>query len=76
MFFAVLGPNEEPKTFPKSDILKKTVIVTVWLSIGGLIQLNFLKPGKTLTAETFCHQIAKISQILLLFRSRLFDHSS
>ena len=32
-------------------------MVTVWWSSHGLIHYNFIKPGHSITAETYCNQV-------------------
>jgi histone-lysine N-methyltransferase SETMAR len=39
-------------------------MVTVWWSTAGVIHYNFLKPGETITAETYCSEIEIVHQKL------------
>ena len=62
-----LGRSEPPKQFPKRLLHQKKVMVTVWWTAAGLIHHNFLNPGETITAETYCKEIdemhAKLRQM-------------
>ena len=45
-----------PGTSQRRKPTKKTV-VTVWWSATGVIHYNFLQPGQTITAESYCEEI-------------------
>ena len=41
----------------KKDLHPKNTMVTVWWSSIGIIHYEFLKPGTSITLETYCSQI-------------------
>lgn len=59
-----LDADEAPKQLPKPTLHPKKVMVTVWWSANGIIHYSFLKPGETITAEKYCHEIEVVHQKL------------
>ena len=59
-----LDTNKAPQHFPKPQLHQKKVMLTVWWSAASLIHHSFLNAGKTITAEKYCQQIAKIQRNL------------
>ena len=49
--------KEAPKHFPKPNLHRKKVMVTVWWSAACLIHYNFLNPSETITSEKYAQQI-------------------
>ena len=49
--------KEAPKHFPKPNLHRKKVMVTVWWSAACLIHYNFLNPNETITSEKYAQQI-------------------
>ena len=39
----------------KPNVYEKELIVNVWWSSRGLIHYSFIKPGQSITAETYSH---------------------
>lgn len=52
-----LDTDEPPRHFPKAKTHQKKTMVTVWWSAAGVIHYNFLEPGQTITAESYCEEI-------------------
>ena len=59
-----LDVDKAPQNFLKPQLHKKNVMLTVWWSAAGLIPYNFLNTGKTIMAENYCQQIAKMHEKL------------
>jgi len=55
-----LDHDETPRQFPKPNLHKKKVMVTVWWCAAGVIHHSFLNPGETITAEKYCQQIQEM----------------
>uniref|UniRef100_A0AAF5DCR7 Mos1 transposase HTH domain-containing protein n=1 Tax=Strongyloides stercoralis TaxID=6248 RepID=A0AAF5DCR7_STRER len=68
-----LDINEAPKSFPKPQLNQKKVMVTVWWSAEGIIHYEFLKPGETITAESYCQQIEEMHKKLCQKRPALVN---
>ena len=60
-----LDKNDPPKSFPKPNLHPKKTMVSVWWCRKGIIHYSFLKPGDTITAETYCREIDIMYQKLL-----------
>ena len=45
------------KTFLKTKLAPKKVIITVWWSTAGLIHYSFLNPSKIITSEKYAQEI-------------------
>ena len=45
------------KTFLKTKLAPKKVIITVWWSTAGLIHYSFLNPNKIITSEKYAQEI-------------------
>ncbi|CAD5210864.1 unnamed protein product [Bursaphelenchus okinawaensis] len=52
--------GEAPKPVPKPELHEKKLMVTVWWCSSGVIQYDFMKPGQSITADTYCAQIDKL----------------
>ncbi|CAD5230867.1 unnamed protein product [Bursaphelenchus okinawaensis] len=52
--------GEAPKHVPKPELHEKKLMVTVWWCSSGVIQYDFMKPGQSITADTYCAQIEKL----------------
>ena len=52
-----LDQKEAPKHFPKPNLYRKKVVVTVWWCAAGLAQYSFLNPSKTITSDKYSHQV-------------------
>ncbi|CAD5212732.1 unnamed protein product [Bursaphelenchus okinawaensis] len=52
--------GEAPKHVPKPELHEKKLMVTVWWCSSGVIQYDFMKPGQSITADTYCAQIDKL----------------
>ncbi|CAD5214302.1 unnamed protein product [Bursaphelenchus okinawaensis] len=52
--------GEAPKHVPKPELHEKKLMVTVWRCSSGVIQYDFMKPGQSITADTYCAQIDKL----------------
>ena len=48
-----LDKDEAPKHNPKPNIHQKKLMVTAWWSSHGLIHYTLIKPGQSITAETY-----------------------
>uniref|UniRef100_A0A0N5C6I1 HTH_48 domain-containing protein n=1 Tax=Strongyloides papillosus TaxID=174720 RepID=A0A0N5C6I1_STREA len=59
-----LDKDESPKQFPKPKLSPKKIMVTVWWSAIGIIHYDFMKPGETITSESYFQQIEKMHQKL------------
>lgn len=46
--------DARPSTIPKRGLTSKKVMITVWWSMKGIIHYDFLKPGESITAESYC----------------------
>uniref|UniRef100_A0A0K0E9X1 HTH_48 domain-containing protein n=1 Tax=Strongyloides stercoralis TaxID=6248 RepID=A0A0K0E9X1_STRER len=68
-----LDINEAPKSFPKPQLNQKKVMVTVWWSAEGIIHYEFLKPGETIIAESYCQQIEEMHKKLCQKRPALVN---
>ena len=52
-----LDKDARPSTIPKRGITSRKVMITVWWSMSGIIHYDFLEPGETITAQSYCHQL-------------------
>ena len=55
-----LNADEPPRYFARVKIHQKKTMVTVWWSAAGVIHYNFLQPGQTITAESYCEEIVEM----------------
>lgn len=68
-----LDRGEPPKHFPKPNIHQRKIMVTVWWCVHGLIHHSFLDPGKTITADIYCHQIDEMHTKLQILSPALVN---
>ncbi|GFU55668.1 manirer-2 protein [Nephila pilipes] len=61
-----LDKDEPPKHCLKRDIHQKKLMVTVWWSGSGVIHHSFMEPGKSITANVYCHQLDEIMRNLAI----------
>ena len=61
-----LDAAEAPQNFPKSKLLQKKVMVTVWESLAGLIHHGFIKLAKIIAAEKYWREIDEMHQKLAI----------
>ena len=55
-----LDKDEIAKHSPKPNIHQKKLMVSAWWSSHGLIHYSFIKPGQSITAETYCNQLDNV----------------
>ena len=60
-----LDGDEKPKQMPKPNLHPKKTMITVWWYSGGIIHYNFLQPGESITAQSYCNEIEEMHQKLL-----------
>jgi histone-lysine N-methyltransferase SETMAR len=60
-----LEPGVEPIPTPKPDFLDKKVMPTVWWNSQGIGYFELLKPGQTITGETYAQQLERVNNVLL-----------
>ena len=56
-----------PTTFPKPNLHPQKVLLSVWWCCNGVIHYNFLQPGQTITAESYCRDLDLMHQKLQTF---------
>ena len=69
----LLGWEEAPRHFPKSNLYQKKVMVTVWWSAAGLIHYSSLNPGETITSEKYAQQSNEMHRNLQHLRPGLVN---
>ena len=57
-----LDREEAPKHFPKLNLHKEKLLVTVWRSAPCLIHYSFLNPHKTISSKKYAQQINEMHQ--------------
>ncbi|XP_076673232.1 histone-lysine N-methyltransferase SETMAR-like [Andrena cerasifolii] len=71
-----LDKDELLRHTPKRNIHRKKLMVTVWWSSAGVIHYDFMKPGSTIIAETYCNQLDEMMQKLKEKQPRLVNRST
>ena len=56
-----------PTTFSKPNLHPQKVLLSVWWCCNGVIHYNFLQPGQTITAESYCRDLDLMHQKLQTF---------
>ena len=56
-FLAVVGHRSANQALPNGEKSPKKTMVSVWWSVAVVIHNNFLKPGQTITAVSYCVEI-------------------
>lgn len=68
-----LDKDEAPRPCPKPNVHQKKIMVSVWWSYAGIIHYTFSKPGKSITAETYCTQLKDMMKLLAIKQPRLVN---
>ena len=78
-----MGEQRGTGHFSKQDLHPKKIMITVWWSAAGLTYYSFLKPGETITAESYsaelavCHQkLAKMQPALVNRKGPILLHDN
>ena len=66
-----LGSGETGVPTPKMDLHPQKVMLSVWWGIKGIIHWEFLPPGCTITAATYCQQLDRVAQQLQRKQNRI-----
>lgn len=68
-----LDKSEAPNHAPKPNLHQKKVMITVWWTMEGLVHMNFLKPGESITAEKYCSELDVVRQKLAIKQPSLVN---
>lgn len=68
-----LNPGERPKPTPKPDIHGKKAMLCIWWNFKGLVYMDILEAGQTVTADIYKEQLTKVD---LALRRQGVDTSS
>ena len=55
-----LSPGQAPVPTPRPELHQKKVLLSVWWDIRGVVHLELLEPGHTITAEVYCQQLERL----------------
>ena len=64
-----LDTGDTPKPTPKPDIHGKKVMLCVWWNSKGLVYLEVLDSGQTVTADIYKDQLNRVDQALRRLRN-------
>ncbi|KFD60091.1 hypothetical protein M514_05576 [Trichuris suis] len=59
-----MGPGQATTSTPNANIHGKKVLLCVWWDHHGVLYHELLKPCQTVTADVYCSQLRKLSQVL------------
>lgn len=59
-----LSKGEQPKPTPKPEIHGKKAMVCVWWNSKGLVYMEVLEHGQTITADLYSQQLSRVDQAL------------
>lgn len=62
---AWLPKGANPTTIPKPDLYPKKLLLTVWWTARGVVHVDYLQPGQTVTAVVYCKYIDAVQNKLL-----------
>uniref|UniRef100_A0A5S6QMM3 HTH_48 domain-containing protein n=1 Tax=Trichuris muris TaxID=70415 RepID=A0A5S6QMM3_TRIMR len=68
-----LDAAARPCQVAKPNIQQKKIMVTVWLSMAGIIHYSSLKPGETMTGEKYCSGLETMHEKLKELRPGLLN---
>ena len=68
-----LDSNEAPKRFPKPKTHQKKIMVTMWWPSEGVIHYSLLKPGESITADSYCKEIDEMHEKIRKIRPALVN---
>ena len=54
---SLLGKDEIPQHHPKPLGFGRKIMVTVWWTSAAIIHYSFLKPGTSITADSYCQEL-------------------
>lgn len=59
-----LSKSEQPQTTPKPEIHGKKALLCVWWNSKGLVYMEVLEHGQTVTADLYAQQLSRVDQAL------------
>jgi histone-lysine N-methyltransferase SETMAR len=65
--------GQAPGMATKKDLHPKKVLVTVWWSVRGIVHVDYLRRGQTITADVYCKEIEEVHRKLLQTRAALVN---
>lgn len=68
-----LDADESPGHEAKPDLHQKKLMVTIWWSRAGIVHHSFMKPGTSITAETYCMELEEMTEQLKSKQPKLFN---
>lgn len=71
-----LGAGEEPIPTAKPGLHPKKVLLCVWWDMKGIIYMELLNMGETITSEVYCRQLTELRDKMKLTRSSLLNRRS
>ena len=57
-----LSVGETSRATPKSNIHGKKVLLCIWWHCTGIVYMELLEPGQTITAERYCQQLQRLAE--------------
>ncbi len=51
-------------TAPKPELHPKKILMSVWWTAKGIVHVDYLKPGETITADVYCSEIEAVHRKL------------
>lgn len=60
-------------TMPKKDLHPKKILITVWWTARGIVHIDYLPRGQTITSNVYCHEIDSVHQKLIQRRASLVN---
>lgn len=68
-----LNPGQKPLPTAKPGLHPRKVLLCVWWDSTGVIHLEVLEMGQTVTADIYCHQLDRLNQALKVQRPALVN---
>lgn len=68
-----LSANQAPRPTSRPTLTMRKVLLSIWWDCSGIIHFELLRPGETITADSYCSQLERLQSKLIEKRPALIN---